>query len=237
MTPVRFMGDSRAVLRQLPDEVKSEIGFALERVQQGKMPVNAKPLKGIAPGVQEIKSDSKSGTFRAVYMARFQRAVYVLHVFQKKSKWGIATPKAEIDLVRRRLAQAVEWEAEEERSTMKKPYAQGSGNIYADLGMGNPQEAQAKADLAHRIVDIIEGHKLTQVQAAKVLGVDQPKVSALMRGRLTDFSIERLLRFLLLLGHDVHIAVTARPRASRRHPTLRVHAGPGRFRVAAGGGR
>jgi len=48
------MGDSREVLRELPDEVKSEIGFALERVQQGKMPVNAKPLKGIAPGVLEI---------------------------------------------------------------------------------------------------------------------------------------------------------------------------------------
>ena len=62
MRPVRFMGDSRAVLRQLPDEVKSEIGFALERVQQGKMPVNAKPLKGIAPGVQEITSDFKSGS-------------------------------------------------------------------------------------------------------------------------------------------------------------------------------
>ncbi len=108
---------------------------------------------------------------------------------------------------------------------MKKHYVQGSGNIYADLGVGNPQEARAKADLAHRIVDIIEGRKLTQVQAAKILGVDQPKVSALMRGRLADFSIERLLRFLLLLGHDIHIAVAAKPRSSRRPPTLRVDAG------------
>jgi phage-related protein len=70
MSPVRFMGDSRTVLRLFPDEVKSEIGFALERVQQGKMPVNAKPLKGVAPGVQEITSDFKSGTFRAVYTVR-----------------------------------------------------------------------------------------------------------------------------------------------------------------------
>jgi phage-related protein len=98
------MGDSRAVLRQLPDEVKSEIGFALERVQQGKMPVNAKPLKGIAPGVQ------------AVYTVKFPTAVYVLHVFQKKSKRGIATPKLKIDLVKRRLAQVVKLEAEEEGS-------------------------------------------------------------------------------------------------------------------------
>ncbi|MGB9205119.1 MAG: type II toxin-antitoxin system RelE/ParE family toxin [Terriglobales bacterium] len=108
------MGDSRAVLRQLPDEVKSEIGFALERVQRGKMPVNAKPLKGIAPGVQEISSDFKKSTFRAVYTVRFPAAVYVLHVFQKKSKRGIATPKPDMDLVKRRLAQVVKLEAEGE---------------------------------------------------------------------------------------------------------------------------
>ena len=62
------MGDSREMLRELSNEVKSEIGFALERVQQGKMPVNAKPLKGIAPGALEIVSDFKGGTFRAVYI-------------------------------------------------------------------------------------------------------------------------------------------------------------------------
>jgi len=108
------MGDSREVLRELPDEVKSEIGFALERVQRGKMPVNAKALKGVAPGVLEIMSDFKGNTFRAVYTVRFPRAVYVLHVFQKKSKRGIATPKHEIDLVKRRLAQVVELEANQE---------------------------------------------------------------------------------------------------------------------------
>ena len=114
MRPVRFMGDSREVLRRLPDEVKSEIGYALRRVQQGKMPEDAKPLKGIAPGVLEIVSDFKGDTFRAVYTVRFPRAVYVLHVFQKKPKRGIATPKPEIDLVKRRLAQVVKLEAEQE---------------------------------------------------------------------------------------------------------------------------
>jgi phage-related protein len=105
-------GDSREVLRALPDEVKSEIGFALEEVQRGEKPINAKPLKGIAPGVLEILSDFKGGTFRAVYTVRFASAVYVLHVFQKKSKRGIATPLREIELVRKRLAQAEKLEAE-----------------------------------------------------------------------------------------------------------------------------
>ena len=116
---------------------------------------------------------------------------------------------------------------------MKKHCVASGGNIYADLGVANPQAARAKANLADRIVDIIAGRKLTQVQAGKVLGVDQPKVSALMRGRLTDFSIERLLRFLLLLGQDVHIAVTPRRPSSRKQPTLEVHAAEGRSRAIA----
>jgi predicted XRE-type DNA-binding protein len=115
----------------------------------------------------------------------------------------------------------------------KHGYVEGSGNIFADLGVANPEEAQAKADLVDRIVDIIQERKLTQVQAGKVLGVDQPKVSALMRGRLTDFSLERLLRFLLLLGQNVHIAVTARPHSSRKQPTFEVRATKARSRAVA----
>jgi predicted XRE-type DNA-binding protein len=106
----------------------------------------------------------------------------------------------------------------------KHGYVEGSGNVYTDLRVANPQQARAKADLAHRIVDIIEARELTQVQAGKVLGVDQPKVSALKRGRLTDFSIERLVGFLLALGHDVRITVTPRPRSSRKPPALEVSA-------------
>lgn len=103
-------------------------------------------------------------------------------------------------------------------------YVEGSGNVYADLKVHDPQEARAKADLAHQIVDVIDARKLTQVQAGKVLGIDQPKVSALKRGRLTDFSLERLLGFLLLLGHDVQITVTPKLRSSRRPPALAVNA-------------
>jgi phage-related protein len=111
LRPIRFVGDSLKVLRGLPDEVQDEIGFSLERVQRGDTPENTKPLKGIASGVLEIVSDYKGDTFRAVYTVRFASAVYVLHVFQKKSKRGIATPKREIDLVKQRFTQAVKWEA------------------------------------------------------------------------------------------------------------------------------
>jgi len=91
-------------------------------------------------------------------------------------------------------------------------YTVGSGNVFADLGLPHSEEALAKAELAHKITVLIRERGLTQLQTAKLLGVDQPKVSALMRGRLTGFSIERLLRFLLLFGQDIKITVQATPR-------------------------
>jgi predicted XRE-type DNA-binding protein len=91
-------------------------------------------------------------------------------------------------------------------------YTVSSGNVFADLGLPNPEELLAKAELAHKITVLIRKRGLTQAQAAKLLGVDQPKISYLIRGRLTGFSIERLMRFLLLLGQDIRISVEATPR-------------------------
>lgn len=91
-------------------------------------------------------------------------------------------------------------------------YVVSSGNVFADLGLPNPEEALAKAELANKISVLIQERKLTQAKAAKLLGIDQPKVSMLLRGRLTGFSLERLMRFLLLLGQDIKITVQASPR-------------------------
>ena len=78
--------------------------------------------------------------------------------------------------------------------------SKSGGNVFADLGFANADEMMAKSELVRHINKIIEQRGLTQVEAAGVLGVNQPKVSALKRGRLTDFSIERLMRFLVALG-------------------------------------
>jgi predicted XRE-type DNA-binding protein len=98
----------------------------------------------------------------------------------------------------------------------KRAYIESSGNVFADLGTPRAEEALAKAELAQRIIDIIRARRLTQIQAAELLGVDQPKISALSRGRLSDFSIDRLLRFLMLLGRDIEITVRSRPRSRSR---------------------
>jgi predicted XRE-type DNA-binding protein len=97
----------------------------------------------------------------------------------------------------------------------------GSGNVFADLGLPNPEEHLAKAALASRIGDAIREQRLSQVAAAELLGIDQPKVSRLLRGYLTNFSTERLMHFLTLLGRDVEIVVKPTPR-SRRQGSVRV---------------
>jgi predicted XRE-type DNA-binding protein len=96
----------------------------------------------------------------------------------------------------------------------KKRYVVGSGNVFADLGHPRPAEALAKAELARKIAAIVERRGLTQSAAAELLEVDQPKVSALIRGRLSGFSLDRLVRFLVLLGSDVEIVVKPRARAT-----------------------
>lgn len=90
------------------------------------------------------------------------------------------------------------------------------GNVFADLGLPDPADRLAKAELARRISLIIAERRLTQVEAALLLGIDQPKISALVRGRLGGFSLERLMRFLNILGRDVEIVVKPRPKGRRR---------------------
>ena len=82
-----------------------------------------------------------------------------------------------------------------------------SGNVFADLGLKDAKEHLVKADLALTINKIIEKRKLKQVEAAKILGINQPKVSALANGRLKDFSIDRLIDFLNRLDQDVQIVI------------------------------
>ena len=102
-----WIGSSRKDLRAFPQQVRKDMGNALYAAQRGETDPAAKPLKGFGgTEVMEIVERYRTDTYRAVYAARFENAVYVLHVFQKKAKKGRATPKQELDLIRRRLAAA-----------------------------------------------------------------------------------------------------------------------------------
>ena len=97
---------------------------------------------------------------------------------------------------------------------------QSGGNIFADMGFENPEEELARAQIVCRICDIIRARKLTQVTAAEILGIDQPKVSALMKGRFGGFSSDRLFRFLNALDRDVEIVI--KPKSPDGQASVRV---------------
>ncbi|SRR5712692_8321495 len=96
------------------------------------------------------------------------------------------------------------------------PVIAGASNVFADLGFAEPEEELTKAQLASHIRGVIKRRRLTQATAAKLIGVDQPKISALLNGRLANFSSERLMRMLTALGQDVQIVVKAKPRSRTR---------------------
>ena len=115
------------------------------------------------------------------------------------------------------------------RSTRKRParkdeeipVERSSGNVFEDLGVPESAEMLAKAELAARIAEIIAERRLTQAAAAKALGIDQPSVSDLVRGRLRGFSSDRLFRFLNALGRDVEIVIRPKRRSGSK-PSIRV---------------
>ncbi len=90
----------------------------------------------------------------------------------------------------------------------ERDYVIGSGNVFADIGVRDPDEALAKAELVRRISLIVEQGEFTQAQVARILGIDRPMVSALLDGKLGDFPLERLLYFLIALDRDVEIVVS-----------------------------
>ncbi|MEI6437915.1 MAG: type II toxin-antitoxin system RelE/ParE family toxin [Candidatus Omnitrophota bacterium] len=104
-----FVGASREDLKQFPEEVRQDVGFALYQAQCGGKTYAARSLKGFGcSGVLEIREDHDGDTYRAVYTVKFGEVIYVLHCFQKKSKSGIRTPLQDIELIKRRLRAAEE---------------------------------------------------------------------------------------------------------------------------------
>jgi phage-related protein len=110
------VGSSKKALDSMPSDVQDVFGYALHLAQEGGQHDDAKVMKGFGgAGVLEVVETDQDGSYRAVYTVRFEKAVYVLHVFQKKSKSGIKTPKKDLDLIKLRLKAAqLDHEQEEE---------------------------------------------------------------------------------------------------------------------------
>lgn len=104
MKQLKFLGDSLKRLRDLPADAKQDIGYQLDSVQRGEQPDDFKPMPTIGKGVEEIRVWDESGTYRVIYTARLADAVYVLHLFQKKSQ---ATSQRDIDLAKQRYMELI----------------------------------------------------------------------------------------------------------------------------------
>jgi len=106
--PLFWIGSTKRDLLRFPEAVKDEIGVALSVAQFGGKHPKSKPWRGEGPGVLEVVEDYRGDTYRAVYTVRFERVVYTLHAFQKKSPKGIKTAQADVELVQQRLKAAGE---------------------------------------------------------------------------------------------------------------------------------
>jgi predicted XRE-type DNA-binding protein len=154
----------------------------------------------------EVMKDFRGDTFRAVYTLRLRGSgLFAARVSEEIEDWAGdiapgngAYPAA---LARSRT------DRRGERVMSKRNYETGSRNVFRDLELPNADEHLVKAQLVYRIDSILKARSLTQVEAAKRFGISQPDVSKMLRGEFRQFSVERLLRFLVALNHDVEIVI------------------------------
>jgi len=116
LRPIVWLGDSKENLRDFPDGAQKLLGDELQLIQFGGMPKDAKPFKGVSSGVLEIALRYASDAYRVALALQIGKRIYVLHAFQKKSKKGIATSKRDVDLIKKRYAEAQELAHEYEKT-------------------------------------------------------------------------------------------------------------------------
>jgi phage-related protein/predicted XRE-type DNA-binding protein len=202
---------------EFPEPAQRQVITALRMAAAGEKAEIAKPMKGLESGIFEIALRHRGDAFRAVYAVQLDEDVWVLHAFQKKSKTGVRTPRAEIDLIR--ADQAPEGAApmtEEELEIVR-----GSGNPFADVGLPDPDAELMKADLASEIVRVLRERKLTGARAAELAGVTEADISRIRKASLDRFTIDRLVKALNRL--DIEVTVRTRARGSKTRRSRATH--------------
>ena len=191
--PIAFLGGSLDDLRGFPADARREAGYQLDRVQRGLDPDDWRPMPAIGAGVRE-----RAGAFRVIYVATLADVVYVLHAFQKKTR---QTAKRDVDLPASRLrgtvsevAMTIEvfesvWDALEDTPTEAENMKLRSGLMIA-------------------ITEAVSAWRVTQTDAARRLGVTQPRLNDLLRGRIGKFSLDALVAIAARAGLAVHLEIT-----------------------------
>jgi predicted XRE-type DNA-binding protein len=186
--PLFWLGSSRRDIRAFPPEARRVAGFQLLRVQQGLEPSDWKPMAIVGAGVREIRVHTEA-EHRVCYVARFTEGIFEIC-------WSGGGSRA--------------------MEKAKARVTRSSGNVFRDLGFG-PEEAQhllVRSELMLKIEKIVKDRGLTQAAAAGIMGVSQPRVSDLLRGKIGLFSTDSLIDMLAKLGVTVRVAFV--PSRSRR---------------------
>jgi phage-related protein/predicted XRE-type DNA-binding protein len=217
MRPLTWLGNSLDNLKEFPDDVQKSIGDDLQVVQWGSTPRSAKHFKGVGSGVYEIVESHDTNTYRAVYAVKLGKRVYVLHAFQKKSKIGITK---RLNPMLNSFVNATTWRLRKRRKKKMNEenieIYEGSGNVFADLGLEDAEELYTRAKIGFQVLTILQDRKLKQKEVATLLNIKQAEVSLLMRGRFHHFSTERLLNFLKKLDQEVTLLICNRNASDKR---------------------
>ena len=208
LAEIHWEGDSRDALAGFPEDIRADLGFALFELQQGKRPsISTRRMASIGAGVFELKEDDEANWYRVIYLSRIDDVIYVLHCFEKQSR---KTDKRDLDIATERLSR-VRKRIEEQRNmrsaVKNKTVHVSSGNVFADLGF-SPERSLAlkfKAKILTAILDEVKRKKYRQAKLVALLDEHQPVVSNLLRGKISQMSIEKLLIYAdrLGLGLDV----------------------------------
>jgi predicted XRE-type DNA-binding protein len=171
------------------------------------MPKDVKPFKDVGSGVLEIALRYASDACRAVLAVQIGKRIYVLRAFQKKSKKALRPRSGMLTWSRSGMRKHRSWHMSTKK---RKPikFEEGSGNVFADLGLKEADQLLARAQIGYHVFKILEEKKLKQREISDILGIAQPDVSHLMNGHFSRFTTDKLLDFLKRLNRKVTIEVS-----------------------------
>ncbi|MES2564523.1 MAG: XRE family transcriptional regulator [Pseudomonadota bacterium] len=202
VNPIKWFGDSRTTVEKFSRLGRRLAAGELFRVQAGAEPLDWKPLRTIGAGAREIRVHAEHD-YRIIYVAQSSKAVYVLHALEAKAGDALKARAPELTALSENGAD------DEDDSKHKIKMERGCGNVFGDVGFA-PAEAHnmlLRAELALRAERFIKDKKLTQAAAAKALGLAQPRLNQLLRGKFEVFSIDALVKMLIKAGLRVELRV------------------------------
>jgi len=197
--PVEFRGSALDDLRAFPEAARREAGYQLDQIQHGREPDDWKPMNTVGRGVREIRIRDAAGAFRVLYVAKFDDAVYLLHCFQKKTQKNEQSGSEP-------GGAALPGFVKGARSMSKKRFA----NVW-DAIEDTPAQAEnmkLRSVLIMALKDHIARTGLSQSEAAKLLGVTQPRISDLMRGKIELFGLDTLVNMIGAAGLHVEMRIS-----------------------------